>query len=74
MSTNWKCSCGAVFEPDMCCVCQEQRWIDEIDALRAKLQAAETRVEQLTKRLREPREHQLVTKPFHPVKWNWERQ
>jgi len=23
---------------------------------------------------RRPREHQLVTKPFHPVKWNWERQ
>jgi predicted RNase H-like nuclease (RuvC/YqgF family) len=39
---NWKCSCGAVFEPDMCCVCQEQRWIEEIESLRSQTEALRT--------------------------------
>ena len=37
MSTNLKCRCGAYYEPDMCPVCQEERWIEEIDALRARV-------------------------------------
>ena len=38
MSANRKCSCGAYFEPDICCVCQEKRWIDEIENQKNKIQ------------------------------------
>ena len=55
MSSYVKCPCGALFEPDTCIVCQEQRWIDEIEATRARVAELEgqvARAHRVEKRLR----------------------